>query len=121
MERGDGEGQGGREEDEEEREEEEKEEDANCANGGPQIRERSKERVIIVHPLFLSFPLSPLNCRRLCIATAALPIKRTTPVPPRAASSQPLRAPAPDSPIIFVTRIPRSARREVARSPKFLS
>ncbi|KAL6262248.1 hypothetical protein P5V15_007344 [Pogonomyrmex californicus] len=30
-------------------------------------------------------------------------------------------APAPDSPIIFVTRIPRSARREDARSPKFLS
>lgn len=56
--RGDGEGQGGREEDEVEREEEEKEEDANCANGGPQSRERSKERVIIVHPLFLSFPLS---------------------------------------------------------------
>lgn len=30
-------------------------------------------------------------------------------------------APAPDSPIIFVTRIPRSARRDDARSPKFLS
>jgi hypothetical protein len=101
-----------------------------CSHREPMVdRSRSDTRPTVDPVSHTILRHSCNHHRRAPPSTASLPSPCPPPPAPcrrrRRRRRPPPSAPGPraypDSPIIFVTRIPRSARREAARSPKFLS